>query len=166
MIQEETADEAYRVLTLTGELTPDGWVRLPVDPARIAGKLGLEVYQAQLGEGVGGALIKRPDADPIILLNEADHSHRQRFTCAHEIGHFVQRQDRDEYEYIDKRDQLSWRGADAKEVFANGFAAALLMPAKEVRNYWTSGARDWELAAIFDVSAEAMSNRLNALGLT
>jgi Zn-dependent peptidase ImmA (M78 family) len=65
---------------------------------RIARGLGIDVLDAQLDVSVSGALVKERDQDPSIVLNWIDHPNRKRFTCAHEIGHFVRRKDQpDEY---------------------------------------------------------------------
>jgi Zn-dependent peptidase ImmA (M78 family) len=83
------------------------------------------------------------------------------------LGHFVSRTEQpDEYEYIDYRDQRSASGLDPDEVYANNFAAALLMPAHEVRRLKEEGYSEVELAWKFDVSLEAMMNRLNLLRLS
>src|SRR5579872_2579934 len=107
----------------------------PVDPVQIARTLGIDVRQAVLSPDVSGALVKKLGEDPVILMNANDAPNRQRFTCAHELGHFVERgNDPDAYEYVDLRDTIwSAAGTDPAEVFANNFAANLLMPAAEVR---------------------------------
>ena len=139
---------------------------LPVDPARIARRLGIEVLEAPLPRDVSGALIKEAGEDPRILLNQNDSPNRQRFTCAHEIGHFVRRGDNPEvYEYIDRRDSLSGQGLLPDEMYANAFAAALLMPAEDVRRLHREKLTDLELAIRFGVSREAMQYRLTSLGL-
>src|SRR5438045_1112947 len=95
-------DEALRVLRLTGQILPDGRVRIPVDPAMVADKLGILTYERLLDPEVGAALVKEPNRDPVILLNERDHRNRQRFSAAHEIGHFVQRASNpNQYHYVD-----------------------------------------------------------------
>lgn len=161
----DAVQEAGRVLELTGQVGRDGAPRVPVDPARVADRLGIRVYEARLNPGVSGALVKESGRDPVIVLSDTDHRHRKRFTCAHEIGHFVQREASDgRYAYVDHRDELSGH-TDGNERFANAFGAALLMPASEVRRYLRTGASDGELALIFDVSPEAMLRRLQSLGL-
>lgn len=64
---------------------------IPIDPVAIARTAGLRVLEARLDENTLGALIKQPGQDPTILLNEDDSPNRRRFTCAHELGHFVRR---------------------------------------------------------------------------
>lgn len=38
---------------------------------------------------VSGALSKSRNEPAVIYLNADHHTHRQRFTCAHELGHHV-----------------------------------------------------------------------------
>jgi len=144
----------------------------PIDPAQIAGKLGINVVKIELPDGVSGALLKDKNEEPIILLNRDDVFQRQRFTCAHEIGHYIDRiestdesVDDKEYEYIDFRDGSSSTGDQEKEIFANKFAAELLMPKKEVHRLAESGDSHFEMMWHFDVSASAIKNRLKVLGL-
>jgi Zn-dependent peptidase ImmA (M78 family) len=139
---------------------------IPVDPVAIARTAGLSVLEAHLDENTLGALVKQPGRDPTILLNEADSENRRRFTCAHELGHFVRRsEEADEYTRVDLRNSLSARGEDPEEVYANEFAACLLMPEDEVRSFVETGMGDLEMAIRFKVSREAMQFRLKNLEL-
>jgi Zn-dependent peptidase ImmA (M78 family) len=139
----------------------------PVDPVQIARSLGIDVKQAYLSESVSGALVKQIGQDPTILLNGNDHPNRQRFTCAHELGHYVSRaNDPDAYEYVDRRDTIwSAAGVDQNEIFANQFAAALLMPAEAVKDLVKRGYTPVQMALFFDVSQDSMSFRLKNLKL-
>lgn len=140
--------------------------RLPIDPVRIARTLGMDVITAQLASNVAGALVKEKGQDPSIVLNAQDSPNRQRFTCAHEIGHFVRREERGEdYEYVDYRDIFSSTGEREEERFANAFAACLLMPEEHVRRFHREGLSDVQMAFRFDVSRDAMSFRIANLGL-
>lgn len=139
---------------------------LPIDPVRIARIAGLQVLEAELDENTLGALVKQPGKDPTILLNQGDSENRRRFTCAHELGHFVRRsEEADEYTTVDLRNSLSATGEDVDEVYANEFAASLLMPEEEVRAFAGMGMSDLEMAIRFKVSREAMQFRLKNLGL-
>lgn len=139
---------------------------LPVDPVRIARKLGIDVITAGLASNVAGALIKELGQDPSIVLNAQDHNNRQRFTCAHEIGHFVRHEKRgDNYEYIDYRNIFSTTGQSDEERFANAFAACLLMPEELVRRFHHDGLSEIQMALRFDVSRDAMGFRIANLGL-
>ena len=158
------SEDAVRLLK---QVWLDGWgnIKIPVDPIRIADQLGIRVYESAMDENVSGLLIKEADKDATIFLNEDDHVHRQRFTCAHEIGHFLRRTDR-AFQYVDKRDVFSSAGIDSEEIYANGFAAELLMPAESVTQFHERGMRDYEMALQFKVSLEAMRHRLNSLRLS
>jgi Zn-dependent peptidase ImmA (M78 family) len=138
---------------------------LPVDPFQIASAMGIKVYAATLDAGTAGQLVKRAGQDVEIYLNQYDSEGRRRFTCAHEIGHYVIHagKDTDEWEYVDRRDAASSTGTRSQEIYANQFAAALLMPAQAVRRY-AADHSPVELAAKFDVSLEAMNYRLANLG--
>ncbi|KTR41661.1 hypothetical protein NS263_04070 [Curtobacterium oceanosedimentum] len=147
----------------------DGQVNFPVDPVRIAHALGVEVVRANLEEDVSGLLVKEPHAENArIFLNRRDHERRQRFTCAHEIGHLTRRgASADErIGYVDSRDTLSSAGTDPEEVWANAFAAELLMPAVAVRTLWAQGKSVPKVARTFGVSEEAMQYRLAKLRLS
>jgi Zn-dependent peptidase ImmA (M78 family) len=139
---------------------------VPVDPAQVAEAMGLRVLGAQLGPQLAGALVKEAGKDPQIFLNGSDSQNRKRFTCAHEIGHYVKRSDLDNgYEYFDFRDSFSSTGINSEERYANAFAAALLMPKGRILKMKKEGLKDVEMAGRFGVSREAMVFRLKNLGL-
>lgn len=140
---------------------------LPIDPVWIAGELGMRVMEDELPEEVSGALIKEKGKDPLIVLSAADSKNRKRFSCAHEIGHYVNRKRNNDqtYDFIDLRDSMSSKGQDPEEIYANQFAAQLLMPEDKVRALHESGMRSIVLAAKFGVSDEAMTHRLRSLKL-
>jgi Zn-dependent peptidase ImmA (M78 family) len=137
---------------------------VPIDPARIARNMGIEVVDAHLDPDVAGAIEKRAGRPAHIYLSTKDHPNRKRFTCAHEVGHYVKRGG-EEFEYVDYRDGTASMGIDAGELYANSFAAALLMPEKEVRRLHGVGLHQRDLATTFGVSEAAMVNRLKNLGL-
>jgi Zn-dependent peptidase ImmA (M78 family) len=134
---------------------------IPIDPIAIARRSGVKVVYAPLDSDTMGAFLKRPDEEPTILINEKDPENRKRFTCAHELGHFSRRKDETgEYHTIDLRSPLSSTGSDPEEVYANEFAASLLMPADELKIFLQFGLSDAELAERFKVSREAMEFRI------
>jgi Zn-dependent peptidase ImmA (M78 family) len=147
----------------------NGEIPLPVDATIIAEKLGAEVYAADLsheGDDLSGFIYIPATGAPQITINSAEHIHRRRFTCAHEIGHMLDVRGRDlgEGGFVDRRDTLSSAGTDPREIFANTFAATLLMPSDEVE--WLAEELDlYGLARRFRVSTDAMQNRLDTLGL-
>lgn len=147
----------------------NGRVDFPVDPVVIAQRLDANVVRAELEEDVSGLLVKSPEEDQAsIFLNKRDSEKRQRFTCAHELGHLVSRPSAGEERvgFVDYRDTLAGRGTDPDEIWANQFAAELLMPSVAVRNLWSQGLSVAKVARVFGVSQEAMGVRLASLRLS
>lgn len=149
-------------------LLQHSWVEgvFPVDPVQIAKKIGIDVFDMELSENISGALIKEKGKDPIIVLSESDSNNRRRFSCAHELGHYAHRilNDGDHYEYVDLRSELSSKGSNDEEIFANQFAANLLMPESEVKKALKE-VPAFLLAQHFGVSDDAINFRLRSLGL-
>lgn len=138
----------------------------PIDPIAMAQDIGIEVWASALGDDVAGLLVKKQRGAPEIYLNVNDHPNRQRFTCAHELGHFYARKldgSDDDWNYVDYRDDLSSKGADPDERFANGFAAALLMPRAMLAQHLHLPKR--QIARLFQVSQIALEHRLDNLSL-
>jgi Zn-dependent peptidase ImmA (M78 family) len=159
-IKAEAARDAASLLVATWPLG------VPVDPVSIARRVGLRVVDAPMDEDTMGALIKQPHQDPTIMINQSDGENRRRFTCAHELGHFVRRsEEAEEYATVDLRSGLSAAGSDPEEIYANEFAAGLLMPADSIKTYRETGLSDLEMAIRFKVSRGAMQHRLENLGL-
>jgi Zn-dependent peptidase ImmA (M78 family) len=145
---------------------PSGFY-LPVDPFEIAMDLGIQVFTGRgLSLEISGMLKKEAGyADPEILLNAADSRNRQRFICAHELGHYTRQVRRGEegvWDFVDGRDLLSPEELDSEEVYANHFAAELLMP----RHIVLDRIDDSNVAALaldFGVSGDVMGFRLDHL---
>jgi Zn-dependent peptidase ImmA (M78 family) len=144
-------------------------IRLPVDPFQIAMDLGLRVYTGRgMAAEISGVLVKEPGyVDPEILLNAEDSRNRQRFTCAHELGHYIERSksgDGGAWKHVDGRDLFAVDECGPVETYANSFAAELLMPRGIVAD-WGRGTNAPVLALEFGVSADAMRFRLADLGI-
>jgi Zn-dependent peptidase ImmA (M78 family) len=141
---------------------------LPVDPTELARRLGIVVRTDRLPPDESGKIVIPPDGQgPVVItINYWDHSNRQRFTCAHEIGHYVQRKEETgaSRTFVDYRDDLAGLGADREEIYANQFAAALLMPAHLVEA-WHRRESVESLARRFGTSTQAMQLRLRNLRL-
>lgn len=162
------AERAARDLLLTAWAEDLKTCRLPVDSYYIARRLGLKVYFAALQEDVSGMLAKRPGQDPEVYVNAKDSTNRQRFSCAHEIGHYLKRvtgRKDDAWGYIDRRGPSASRGTNADEIYANQFAAELLMPEERVRDLHQT-LSPAAMAVRFEVSLGAMKFRLENLDLT
>lgn len=138
--------------------------QIPVDPAKIAMDLGMYVYRGYLAEDQSGMIRKLAGEPAEIFLNANEPPLRQNFTCAHELGHWFERerQSDEEYAFVDHRDE---KPNDAHEWFAEHFAANLLMPEREFIAAADRGLSVDALSDRFVVSRPAVRNRLRALGL-
>lgn len=138
----------------------------PVDLFAITEHLGIDVYQATFNQDVSGLIEKRKNSTKI-YVNENDAPVRQRFTMAHELGHYFLHLKDTEGNFFDNEKSLFRNGGGDPiiEKEANQFAAALLMPEKDVHTeYFMTGSIS-ELAYQFRVSSQAMEIRLKNMGL-
>lgn len=149
---------------------------LPIQPRAIAEALGIQVVplsKNDVASGLSGALHWHPSHDsPEKVLycrfNQNETQERQRFTIAHELGHYASGHlNNGKVLFRDTTDVFTKRVYDPQEAEANRFAAALLMPEALVRS---SIERDGittiqQLAKRFHVSESAMRWRLVNLGL-
>jgi Zn-dependent peptidase ImmA (M78 family) len=139
---------------------------LPIDPVAVAKRAyNAQVVIVSLPDEVSAMLLGTSSA-PIIAVSDIDPVNRQRFSIAHEIGHIVHQALQHQgdggdisYELVEFRNPKSSEGEDPAEIFANQFAAALLMPSELVRAFAASDALE-ALAVRFGVSTLAMQNRL------
>ncbi|MEX5635828.1 ImmA/IrrE family metallo-endopeptidase [Parafrankia sp. FMc2] len=149
----------------------------PVPVEQIAISLGIQVVRSA-GEWSESGFLLRDDKRTIIGVNSRNSAKRQRFTIAHELGHWSLHEGKplivDQSVMINKRDDVSSQATDQEEIEANRFAAQLLMPrtfvvgALKRLELSSIGSRD-ELISIlakaFNVSNEAMGWRLINLGV-
>jgi Zn-dependent peptidase ImmA (M78 family) len=149
----------------------------PVPVDEIVERLGATISREPFRGGISGMLY-RTDAGAVVGVNSAEPPTRQRFTIAHEIGHFLLHEGRplivDRHVRVDRRDASSSMGTKREEVEANAFAAELLMPEEMLRRHVEALVRDDaalpadrlvnRLAREFEVSGQAMEIRLGALG--
>jgi Zn-dependent peptidase ImmA (M78 family) len=159
-LKNEAASEAAALLEVAW---PHGTI--PVDPVAIARSADIRVLEADLDDDTLGALVKTPGDPPLIVINQKDPEVRKRFTCAHELGHWTRRASNDEYTSVDLRSEESRRGTDPEEIFANEFAAALLMPEESFRVQFILGRGPSLLGIKFKVSEQAAEFRIKNLGL-
>jgi Zn-dependent peptidase ImmA (M78 family)/DNA-binding XRE family transcriptional regulator len=136
----------------------------PTDVLAIARDLGVAVYLRPFPAAVSALLFRYEDS-AFIGVNSHQAGVRQRFSIAHELGHFVLHHD--DAHFIDygvptmegEAPHYNWQDERA----ANAFAAELLMPEASMRHDagTISAAR---LARRYEVSPEAMGFRLANLG--
>lgn len=142
-------------------LEEQGVTRPPVPVKRLAQAAGAKIVYQPYEQEVSGFLY-RDRSRVIIGVNSGHHEHRQRFTIAHELGHYVLHELGSGVVHVDKafrvrlRDELSTQGTDVEEIEANTFAAELLMPAEFVR-------RDLDVSDPFDIEDETVIKRLAGL---
>lgn len=155
--------------------------KLPIDLERAATALKVALKYEPFDEDLSGVLVKGGNR-VVIGVNSTHAVRRQRFTVAHELGHFVLGHAGEVF--VDKtlrhqtmvirRDGKSSLGVDTEEIEANRFAAELLMPPKLVseqvskriakRAHIAPEEMISELADVFQVSQQAMEIRLTNLG--
>lgn len=154
------------------ELSSEHWSGFPINPWAIAARAGVRVRQSYtLPRYVG--VIARPSAtSPLIMLvNGNDHRRKQRFTVAHELGHYTKLKEQGGLScrlgFIEDREDLSiLHATQAAEVDANQFAAELLMPASALM-VWYHGDTPFETAQhLFDVPPHVLRDRYTSLGLS
>ena len=147
---------------------------IPVRLDDLANRLGLNViYDATLSDDVSGKIEREPNTKSgyLITINSKHHRRRQRFTLAHEIGHYILHRDligdglTDDGLY---RSTLrnGQKLEDFREQEANRYAASLLMPAGAVRKAFREGNCSFAgMAELFDVSSDAARIRMKELRL-
>ena len=99
----------------------------------------------------------------VIRVNKNQNIRRQRFTVAHELGHYMMHRNKSE----SFTDEVFFRTEkkDAIEYRANEFASQLLMPEERVRRAIAGGDRNLgKLSERFNVSSAAMKARVQELG--
>lgn len=157
--------EAERVLRVHAVTTP------PVDVEGIAERLGLQVLRITKANGPLGQLI--PEQQLIVVNTRDGRATRERFTVAHEVGHWCLRHhERDIIEFLDDTMEEDPSQHSLKlpphEQEANAFASALLMPAAMVREAVRAQGRRLDVDALaiqFRVSLQAMWWRVMDLRL-
>jgi Zn-dependent peptidase ImmA (M78 family) len=116
--------------------------------------------------GINDAYIKKiPDSRFEIGVNCKHHKNRQRFSMAHEYGHYLLH--REKIHEMPVGEQILHRNGDRNSVErqANNFAADLLMPDDLVRkSVRASEGSLKKMADILGVSKESLKYRLAALG--
>ena len=141
--------------------------RAPVPVERIVANYGINLRKGDL-EDVSG-LIVRDGTSATIGVNAQQSRTRQRFTIAHEFGHFLLHEGMSSH--VDHSFRINFRSSesslavDIEEIEANFFAASLLMPKQFLHEANATEAVDSDqlvgkLAAMFNVSRHAMSLRI------
>jgi Zn-dependent peptidase ImmA (M78 family) len=150
--------------------------RAPVPVREIAERRGITVRFVPLEDELSGMIFVK-EGITVIVVNSLQRPNRQRFTLAHECGHYeLHMRDIGSEVHVDKkffvlaRDATSSKGFDRKEIEANRFAAELLVPKEFLRDELRGRVVDVEdvflvseLARTFEVSDQMMSIRIGEL---
>ncbi|SFR39397.1 protein of unknown function [Marinobacter gudaonensis] len=137
---------------------------VPLDVERLAGSFGVKVKVVPMKDEVSGHLSLN-DGQWEIAVNALHHPKRQRFTLAHELGHYVLHR----WQCQKFEDTKLFRNNETNpmEAEANRYAADLLMPEPEFRNYINTVSKNInDIADYFDVSAYAVRVRAKNLGFS
>lgn len=159
--------------TIEGLLQSSNICRPPVPVDKIAKKLNLLIAPLPADNEISGAIVRK-NGRVVIAVNPAHHINRQRFTIAHELGHYFLHEGLEEH--VDQNFRIAWRNADSSkainwiEIQANRFAAELLMPTSFLKRDLDSLDKIEKrtvalLARKYVVSPEAMKIRLSQLGI-
>jgi Zn-dependent peptidase ImmA (M78 family) len=151
---------------------------VPVE--KIAKSYGITLRLDEVDNDLSGFLYRHQKSNSVIIgANKSHHPNRQRFTIAHELGHYLLHEgelvhlDSDRGAFmLNLRHRASSKGEDNDEREANLFAAELLMPAKFLRQELEEKDLDilegsgflHKLARKYKVSTEALTFRLANLG--
>jgi len=134
----------------------------PVPIDKVAELFSLKVvYYSKFPNSISGTIVQQDDFSAI-GINSNHHSVRQRFSIAHELGHFLL--GHDITKIID--DAYGWQ--TDKEQQANNFAAEILIPYNFLKKDIENNSHFFDiptLARRYDVSEQAMSIRLLETGL-
>ncbi|PIZ78887.1 MAG: hypothetical protein COY01_02925 [Candidatus Pacebacteria bacterium CG_4_10_14_0_2_um_filter_40_20] len=144
---------------------------VPVPVEEVASKLNIKIGR-EPSDDFSGLLIRK-DGKALIGVNSTESHVRQRFTIAHELGHFFLHPKQDSFvDYRDNNTDKKDIRRSPREKQANAFAAALLMPRskliKDVKVIFKQGIDESDIAKLaekYEVSEEAMKYRLMNLHL-
>ncbi len=122
----------------------------------------ISLEYVQMESATSGSLIYE-NGSWVIRVNKNHNPRRQRYTIAHEIGHYIMHRNK----LQSFTDEIFFRAGNKGDIEnrANDFASRLLMPEENVRNAIEEGVRNiGMLAERFEVSSPAMKIRIQNLG--
>lgn len=148
----------------------------PVNIESLIRSFGIELDKfADLDPEISGEIAYIGDGKYRISANKTHHYYRQRFTIAHELGHYILHReligsgidDNRAYRSVKNGNFYNKNITDAHEAQANRFAANILMPDHLVRAEFKNCNGDISaMSRKFKVSREAIGYALQNLGLT
>jgi Zn-dependent peptidase ImmA (M78 family) len=140
---------------------------IPLDVEGVAREFDIRIGYVSMEEDMSGTLEKDERSNTwSISINKNHHPNRQRYSIAHELGHFCLHKHLSHF----FEDNIFFRGGESsskEEWQANEFASAILMPEQSLREKVRSGTRSIEdLAKEFEVSTLALRIRAKSLGMS
>lgn len=172
-----------RLRSIVERLLVEAKVNVPPVPVdELIRAQGVEIAKKRFDDETSGLIYVDPKSGHAVIgLNVSHSKTRQRFTLAHELGHFLLHKRNEGGLHVDEsdffvrfRDHHSADGSDREEREANAFAAELLMPTgfleRDVKGMGDglSLSDDTAIRALaqrYGVSLQALSIRLANLGL-
>lgn len=166
-----------KIESKVSELLEKHNITSPAIPVKkIVTNLGLKLVSYDFGDEseISGMLVIE-NGIGTIGYNPKNSKQRQRFTIAHELGHFLLHNNSKSEVFVDKDFIVKYRSDKQYSPFeikqeqeANAFAAELLMPKKMLlselskKDYKSMGEAEFikTMAKIFEVSIPAMSFRV------
>lgn len=143
----------------------------PVDIFSILTAEGISLFFEDMEDDHSGLILVEGN-EATVLIHKEHHPNRQRFTAAHELGHYVLHCGQGDHLFVDtsfRRSYVSSQGSDRFEVEANQFAAEVLMPepliVDDASQMELTEADISKLSLRYQVSEQAMTHRLVNLKL-
>jgi Zn-dependent peptidase ImmA (M78 family) len=156
-------DATQTLEDLRTRLRTAGLLTVPLNIRAVAEFLGIEVVEEPMDDDLSGYLELQRD-HWVAGVNMFHHNNRKRFTIAHEIAHFLLHSNTVN-SFHDRTFARRESEGSPMEREADAFAAALLMPANDVRLAIAGGETTLSsLAERFKVSTLAMKFRVMKLG--
>lgn len=134
----------------------------PIDLEALCNDLGIELIYQNLGDDCSGSIEKSLDGESsyTIKIHAGDQEARQRFTIAHEIGHFLFHRHKIGDGIVDNRLYRSSETGTEDESQANSFAVSLLMPIGFIIERYNQGYSSDEIAGMLKVSKQSMAIKI------
>lgn len=156
LVWEQAREDAEEALDILRD--NDGNLEFPITFEKLLDAYDLKLVCKPLVDGASGYIHKRnASSTPEIVVNSQESELRQRFTIAHEIGHFIERRRVGDlaYTFIDKRGSRY----DLREFYADEFAGALLMPEEQLMRRIREGDSTSKISRDFGVTVSAVVKR-------
>lgn len=153
------------VESIVNTLIEENQLKIPIDLKKICKKLDISIKEMDFDEELSGILAKNT-----IYISQNIHLHRQRFTIAHELGHYLIHKKQDNsYKGVRFRSQFVASQEKKEEREANVFASLLLMPTQFLeedlqKKLEISEEFVMELSQKYQVSPIAMTIRIEKMG--